>query len=250
MYLYTYLWVYAKPLQSCPTLVTPWTVARQAPLSIGFSRQEYWSGLQCSPPDLPNPGSEPASLMSALHWQVGSSSVASPGKPHIRFLHVYNVKQMMVRSGLCKNIPTCECSVLSLCIIGWMGSFLFTKLTAKCRTHFPPEAKKGVPLPKKKKKVTRKWLLTTEVQFSSVAQSCLILCDPMTAARQASLSITRSLLKLMSIKSAMPSNHLILCRPLLLPSSIFPSIRVFSNNRGHIDKCVSWERTESNLTEY
>ena len=53
---------------------------------------------------------------------------------------------------------------------------------------------------------------------------------PWTAARQASLSITnsRSLLKLMSIESVMPSNHLILCRPLLLPS-IFPSIRVFSN---------------------
>ena len=52
-----------------------------------------------------------------------------------------------------------------------------------------------------------------------------------TAARQASLSITnsQSLLKLMSIESVMPSNHLILCCPLLLPPSIFPSIRVFSN---------------------
>ena len=52
-----------------------------------------------------------------------------------------------------------------------------------------------------------------------------------TTARQASLSITnsRSLLKLMSIESVMPSNHLILCHPLLLPPSIFPSIRVFSN---------------------
>ena len=53
---------------------------------------------------------------------------------------------------------------------------------------------------------------------------------PWTAARQASLSITnsRSLLKLMSIESVMPSNHLILCRPLLLLPLIFPSIRVFS----------------------
>ena len=57
------------------------------------------------------------------------------------------------------------------------------------------------------------------------------LATPWTAARQASLSITSSwsLLKLMSIESVMPSNHLILCHPLLLPSSIFPSIRVFSN---------------------
>ena len=55
--------------------------------------------------------------------------------------------------------------------------------------------------------------------------------SPWTAAHQASLSITnsRSLLKLMSIESAMPSNYLILCRPLLLPPSIFPSIGVFSN---------------------
>ena len=67
--------------------------------------------------------------------------------------------------------------------------------------------------------------------FSSVAQSCLTLCDPWTEACQASLSITnpQSLLKFMSIVLVMPSNHLILCRPLLLPPSIFPSIKVFSN---------------------
>ena len=73
------------------------------------------------------------------------------------------------------------------------------------------------------------------IQFSPVAQSCPTLCNPTakrgwTAARQASLSITnsQSLLKLMSIESVMPSNHLILCPPLLLPS-IFPSIRVFTS---------------------
>ena len=73
------------------------------------------------------------------------------------------------------------------------------------------------------------WLLKVH-QFSSVQSlSCVRLCNPWTAAPQASLSITnsRSLLKLMSIKSVMPSNHLILCRPLLLLPSIFPSIRVF-----------------------
>ena len=58
-----------------------------------------------------------------------------------------------------------------------------------------------------------------------------LFATPWTAARQASLSITnsRNLLKLMSIESVMPSNHLILCRPLLLLPSIFPSIRVFSS---------------------
>ena len=69
------------------------------------------------------------------------------------------------------------------------------------------------------------------VQFSSVAQSRPTLCDPMDCSSQSFLFITnsQSLLKLMSIKSVMPSNHLILCRPLLLLPSIFPSIRVFSN---------------------
>ena len=69
------------------------------------------------------------------------------------------------------------------------------------------------------------------VQFSSVPQSCPTLCNPWNAACQASVSITnfQSLPKLMSIESEMPSNHLILCRPLLHLTSIFPSIRVFTN---------------------
>ena len=71
------------------------------------------------------------------------------------------------------------------------------------------------------------------VQFSSVQSlSCVqLFATPWTAAHQASLSITNSwsLLKLMSIESVMPSNHLILCHPLLLLPSIFPSIWVFSN---------------------
>ena len=69
--------------------------------------------------------------------------------------------------------------------------------------------------------------------FSSVQSlsHVRLFVTPWTAARQASLSITNSwsLLKLIPIKSVMPSNHLIFCRPLLLPPSIFPSIRVFSN---------------------
>ena len=64
---------------------------------------------------------------------------------------------------------------------------------------------------------------------------------PQTAARQASLPTTnsRSLLKLMSIKSVTPSNHLILCRPLLLPLSIFPSTRVFSKESV---LCIRWPK--------
>ena len=73
--------------------------------------------------------------------------------------------------------------------------------------------------------------LLPEVQFSSITQSCLTLCDPTDCSTPASLSfsISWSLLKVMSIELVMPSNHLILCRPLLLLPSIFPSIRVFSS---------------------
>ena len=122
-----------------------------APLSIEFSRQEYWSGLPCpSPSDLSNPGVEPASLMSPV----------------------------------------------------LAGRFFTTSAT---------------------------W----EAQFSSVQSlsHVQLFVTPWTAARQASLSITnsRSSLILTSIESVMPSSHLILCHPLILLPSIFPSIRVFSN---------------------
>ena len=63
--------------QSYLTL-TPWTVARQAPLSMGFSREEYWSGLPCSPPeDLPDPGFEPRFPT----LQVNSLPSEPPGSP-------------------------------------------------------------------------------------------------------------------------------------------------------------------------
>ena len=81
------------------------------------------------------------------------------------------------------------------------------------------------------------------VQFSSIAQSCPTLCDPMTMACQASLSITnsRSPPKPMYIESVMPSNHLILCCPLLLVPSIFPIIKVFSNESAlHIRWSKYW----------
>ena len=79
------------------------------------------------------------------------------------------------------------------------------------------------------------------LQFSSVQslRHVRIFVTPWTAAHQASLSITnsQSLLKLMSIELVMPSNHLILSHPLLLPPSIFPSIRVFSNESV---LCIRW----------
>ena len=76
-------------------------------------------------------------------------------------------------------------------------------------------------------------MLTFLVSVSSIQSlsPVRLIATPWSAALQASLSITnsRSLFKLMSIESVMPSNHVILCRPLLLPPLIFPSIRVLSN---------------------
>ena len=72
--------------------------------------------------------------------------------------------------------------------------------------------------------------------------SCAVVSDsatPWTAARQASLSFTISWSLLQLIESVMPSNHLILCHPLLLLPSIFPSIRVFSNE---LALCIRWPK--------
>ena len=81
-----------------------------------------------------------------------------------------------------------------------------------------------------------------QIQFSSVSHSVVSdSATPWTAVYQASLSITNSQSppKPMSIESVMPSNHLILCLPLLLLPSIFPSIRVFSNESG---LCIRWPK--------
>ena len=91
---------------------------------------------------------------------------------------------------------------------------------------------------KRNKRVKKRQMMldstSMRYQFTSVqslSQVWLLFATPWTAADQASLSITnsQSLPKLMSIESVMPSNHLILCRPLFLLPSIFPSIRVLSN---------------------
>ena len=79
------------------------------------------------------------------------------------------------------------------------------------------------------------------IQFSSVVQSFLTLCDPMDGSTPGFSVLTNSqiLLKFMSIESVMPSNYLILCHPLLLLPSIFPSIRVFSNESV---LCIRWPK--------
>ena len=83
--------------------------------------------------------------------------------------------------------------------------------------------------------------LLYDYQLSSVTQSCPTLCKPMDCSTPGFPVVTDSqnLLKLMSIESVMPSNHLILCRPLLLLPSVFPSIRVFSSESV---LCIRWPK--------
>ena len=92
-------------------------------------------------------------------------------------------------------------------------------------------------------KLRRKLVATVHALFSSVhlLSHVRLFATPRTAARLASLSITNSwsLLKLMSIELVMPSNHLILCHPLLLLPSVYPSIRVFSNESV---LCMRWSK--------
>ena len=139
-----------KLLSRVQLCATPWTAAYQALPSMGFSRQEYWSGVP-----LPSP-------------------------------------------------------VYTLSFIALQSKIVNFDLSTKCDTVLP------------------------FTHFGFVVQllsRVRLFATLWTVARQASLSfnISQSLLKLMSIESMMPSNHLILCRPLLLLPSIFPSIRVFSN---------------------
>ena len=79
------------------------------------------------------------------------------------------------------------------------------------------------------------------IQFSSVPESCPTLCNPMDHSTPGLPCITnsQSLPELISIESVMPSNHLILCHPLLLLSSFFPSIRVFPNQSA---LCIRWPK--------
>ena len=78
--------------QSCPTVCDPWTVAHQAPPSMGFSRQEYWSGLPFpSPGDFPDPGIEPRSPT----LQADPLTSAPPGKPKDTLKYLQEFKKAM-----------------------------------------------------------------------------------------------------------------------------------------------------------
>ena len=174
-------------------ITTPWTVAHQAPLCMGFSRQEYWNGLPFPPPgDLHDPGIEPMSP----ELQVDSWQLSHP-----------SFREQVLK--------------------GWVGSYRGPSLFLSSNRLFQRHSHSLERRLKKQVHISWVGKLSSVQSLSRVR----LFITPWTAARQASLSITnsRNLPKLMSVKSVMPSSHLILCRPLLLLPPIPPSIRVFSN---------------------
>ena len=81
-----------SPFSHVQLFTTLWTAALQVPLSMGFSRQEYWSGLPCLPPgDLPDPGTKPTSPVSPA-LQVDSSLLGSPHKNHMTWQITFSLR--------------------------------------------------------------------------------------------------------------------------------------------------------------
>ena len=205
-----------------------WTVACQAPLPLEFSRQEYWSGLPCpTPGDLPDPGMEPVSLISpdfAGGFFITSATWEAPF-----LLYYFSIK---TKTKINKQ---------QVFVLGVHGSQTFHGVSEEvkpCNHRQKFQRFKYVHQAQIEKWInllsdTQTYLLHFHLPFSSVQLlSCVRLFKtPWTIASQTSLSITnsRSLFKLMSIVLAMPTNHLILCHPLLLLSSILSSIRIFSS---------------------
>ena len=199
-----------------------WTVAHQAPLSMGFSRREYWSELPVPPPgSLPDPGTKTASPVSPA-LQADSLPTEPPSYCVAKVLFLF----FRIKSFF----PTYAKIFSPACVL------LIFSYSYQCLFFFK----------------------TVQKSFSSVQFSHSVISDslrPMDCSMPGPLSITnsQSLLKLMSIELVMPSNHLILCRRLLLQPSIFASIRVFSNESAlHIrwPKCWRFSFSISHSNEH
>ena len=177
---------------------TPWTVAYQAPLSMGFSRQEYWSGLPFpSPGDLPNPGIEPWSPT----LQADALTSEPPGKP----MRVYNSHWFTAILKSSQEITAC---------------FFLRSQSYFLGRIFP--------------------LLFSSVQFSLSVVSDSLRPHRLQHARLPCPTLTPRVYSHSGpLSRVMPSNHLILCLPLLFQPSIFPSIKVFSNES---DLRIRWPK--------
>ena len=207
----------------------PWTVASQVTLSMEFSKQEYWRRVPIPiPGDLPQPGTEP--LSPAFPAFAGGFFTTAPpglpakwvGPPILSFHCILSsfLALIIMLTNISNYFPDQTVTIMN---------YLYSAPLVDSSSMRPETFKNFTIISAVANTI---WLLTY-VQISSVQSPSRVqlFATPWTAAHQASLSITnsRSLLKLMSIEFVMPSNHLILYHPLLLPPSIFPSIRVFSN---------------------
>ena len=107
-----------KSLSCVQFFVTLWTVTFQTPLSMGFSRQEYWSKLLChSPGDLPNPGIRPMSL-SLLHWQAGSLPLVPPGNSKKKgLIWILNLVPLIPRRELYPVDQPASCPMLMVMLM-------------------------------------------------------------------------------------------------------------------------------------
>ena len=118
---------WSEVAQSCPALCDPWTVAHQAPPSMGFSRQECWSGLPFpSPGDLPDPGIKPSSLI----LQADALTSAPPGKPFVSlwFPFFFNCIYSIISKLICISFGT---------VIYLVHLHAHRKWHAKSRLAFP-----------------------------------------------------------------------------------------------------------------
>ena len=170
------------------------------------------------------------------------SECICPSSPvgHVAGLMDFLYKERVV-SAQCYTRSSCEVSasgIMSVFCLPKILSILMIEMSTKCSVSIKPFSEHFLI-----SNLFNAFSVHIEDQFSSVQSLSRVqlLATPWTAAHQASLSITnsQSLLKLMSIESVMPSNHLILCGPLLLLPSIFPSIRDFSNESA---LCIRWSK--------
>ena len=109
--------------------VTPWTVACQAPLSIGFTRQEYWNGLPFPPPgDLPHPGIEPKPLC-LLYWQVSSLLLKPPGKPFLKVKRRKSVTASNFPPSICHEVMGPDTMILVFFMLSFKPAFSLSSFT-------------------------------------------------------------------------------------------------------------------------
>ena len=239
---------------SCFNLVWPfmtlWIVVCQPPPSMRFSRQQYWGGVLCPPPrDLSNPGIEPASLTSPA-LAGGSFTTSATWYIHIN-IHTYthiNIHIHNFHHNCHLSLGLWESHTFKLHFIVNTGFLLlfFIWLPSNMHTQsfiflVPISFSILSMIRILHSNLLSELFLSSDLllsytvpRFSVVIQSLSrvwLLETPWSAACQASLSFTVPwiLLKLMSTESVMPTNYLILCCPLLLLPSNFPTIKVLPN---------------------